>query len=303
MTRTRSSNKGKSTTRGGDEFSNQSGGEQSNSGSIASHGSGNSSHSGRVYRQNLLSGKGAMKKKVQLKTKFSYSEGFFKELKDKVEFVEFTRFTYKSCPEIPLINLTTKEGSQFCIVNTVNLGMCIVGTQHNQFDVIRCNSISSEYYSSRRGSQTELTGVKVEKERSEQGSESSSIHYRTVLSQASLGTSIESDSKEGSNNSLKGKGMNMLTLNPEKDIIRARPGLRFSSSSDLEEESLGPAPSLLHDAISAVYEKHPDKFYESMHALLRDVSPFYNEQFCSDLTRRLCRVQDERGEPRDYMMD
>ena len=87
----------------------------------------------------------------------------------------------------------------------------------------------------------------------------------------------------------------------EKDIIRARPGLRFSSSSDLEEESLGPgkksfcyflwllkvsttystfdfwefllfllcranlfspAPSLLHDAISAVYEKHPDKFYE-----------------------------------------
>ena len=127
-----------------------------------------------------------------------------------------------------------------------------------------------------------IIGPKVEKERSEQGSESSSIHYRTVLSQASLGTSIgnciiitllwcitvqpyknsqyfihcarycvqylmwliesndefsydvimindslESDSKEGSNNSLKGKGMNMLTLNPGRPYLYIPLGFEY----------------------------------------------------------------------------
>jgi len=191
-------------------------------------------------------------------------------------------------------------------VNTVTLGMCIVGTQHNQFDLIKTNS--TESYISARRSQTGGPGpLGQEKEKSLKGkdtfSETSSLNYRHVLSQASLGTDSDRSrcGSDESGTSLHLKGINTLNL-------RARPPLRFSSSSDLEiadesmsQSPLSPVPSLLDDAISAVYEKHPDKFYESMHALLQDVSPSYSEKFCSELTRRLCKVQDERGEPREYI--
>jgi len=194
-------------------------------------------------------------------------------------------------------------------VNTINVGMCIVGTAHNQFDLIKTNSTES-YISARKSQTAAGTEGLPEMKRTQfkdrdTFSETSSINYRHVLSQVSLGTDSDGSRRDSEGSGTGGLSMGLKGIDLR---MRAHPPLRFSSSSDLEDHSdtmsqspLSPVPSLLSNAISAVYEKHPDKFYESMHALLKDVSPSYSEKFCSELTRRLCKVQDERGEPREYI--